>query len=265
MAPGANSGLIGFTGYVGGTLARCHGFEFLYNSANVEDLRGRSFDLLVCAGVPAAKWLANNDPAGDQASLDRLANALSGARAREFILISTIDVYHDTSSGADEDGAIEPARNHPYGRHRYEFECWVARQFAGTRVVRLPALFGAGLKKNALYDLLNDNAVHSINPAGVYQWYPMRRLWNDLATIRRADLTAVNLFTAPIPMLDIIDAFFPGAAVGEEKHPAPSYNLRTKHDCVFGGTGGYVVDAPRVLGEIGRFVADERRRNRVPA
>jgi RmlD substrate binding domain len=264
MAPGAKEGLIGFTGFVGGSLAHSHEFESMYNSTNVEDLHGRSFDLLVCAGVNAAKWLAEKDPEKDRAAIDRLTAALSGAKAREFILISTIDVYDNTSSYMDEDGTIEPAGNHSYGRHRYELERWVMQRFPEARVVRLPALFGKGLKKNALYDLLNNNAVHKINPAGIYQWYPVHRLWGDLTTIRRANLTVVNLFTAPIPMSEIIGAFFVEARVGEQKRPAPTYNLRTKHDLIFGGRDGYIVEAEYVLGEMARFVADERRRNRPP-
>ena len=60
-------------------------------------------------------------------------------------------------------------------------------------------------------------------------------------------------------MSEIIDAFFVEARVGEQKRPAPTYNLRTKHDLIFGGRDGYIVEAEYVLGEMARFVADERR------
>jgi hypothetical protein len=264
-APDGSDGLIGFTGFVGGTLAREHDFAGRYNSANIDDVRGRSFDLLVCAGVSAAKWLANKDPENDRAGIARLTDALAETRAREFVLVSTIDVYPDPASGADEGSAIDAAANHAYGRHRFELERWVVERFPKTRVVRLPALFGAGLKKNALYDLLTDNAVESIIPAGVFQWYPTRRLWSDIEAVRRADLALVNLFTEPVAMSEVIDAFFPGAAAGPEKRPAPAYDLRTRHAELFGARGGgYALDAQTVLGEMARFVAAERR-GAVPA
>jgi hypothetical protein len=257
-------GLIGHTGYVGGTLLKHASFNHLYNSSNIDDIAGREFELVVCAGVSAAKWLANKEPDTDRAGIARLTDALRTVKAQEFILNSTIDVYPDPSIAADEGSAIEPSRNHPYGRHRYELEAWVVEHFPLVRIIRLPALFGQGLRKNVLFDLLNDNAVRNINPAGIYQWYPMRRLWADVVTIRRANLALANLFTAPLPMADIIDAFFADVAVGEQKCPAPRYDLRTKHAPVFGGGGGYALDAEVMLGEMARFVIEERRRARVP-
>ena len=54
-----SSALIGHTGFVGGNLRVARPFDVLVNSANVEELRGKSFDLVVCAGVRAEKWKAN--------------------------------------------------------------------------------------------------------------------------------------------------------------------------------------------------------------
>lgn len=252
-------GLIGHTGFVGGTLARQHAFDACYNSRTVDTLRGQSFDLLVCAGVSAVKWLANKEPEADRAAIRTLTDALAEVRAREFVLISTIDVYPDPGSGADEGAEIDAAGNHAYGRHRYELERWAADRFETTRVVRLPALFGEGLKKNALYDLMRGNAVGSINPAAVFQWYPTRRLWNDIDTARHEDLPVVNLFGAPVAMADVIDAFFPGAPVGPAAQPAPRYDLRTRHAAAFGGRGAYLTSAEETLGEMARYVADDRR------
>jgi hypothetical protein len=35
----------------------------------------------------------------------------------------------------------------------------------------LPALFGKHIKKNIIYDLLNENEIHNINYNSLYQWY----------------------------------------------------------------------------------------------
>ncbi|HEX8125555.1 MAG TPA: hypothetical protein VF548_08240 [Allosphingosinicella sp.] len=257
--PGA-SALIGYTGFVGGTLLRSASFDHLLNSSNVGEMAGRSYDLVVCAGVSAVKWLANKDPDSDKAGIARLTGALKSVEAREFILVSTIDVYPDPSSGADEGAAIDPSANHAYGAHRYQLEEWVKSRFPLVRIVRLPALFGEGLRKNALYDLLNSNATESINPAGEFQWYPTRRLGDDIERIRRADLKLVNLFGAPLAMREAIDAFFPDARTGPAREPAPRYDLRTRHADLFGGSGSYVLDRTATLGEMAGFVAAERRR-----
>jgi hypothetical protein len=254
------SALIGHSGFVGGTLLRAGRFDDLYNSSNIADMVGRSYDLVVCAGVSAAKWLANKDPDKDRADIARLTDVLERVDAREFILISTIDVYPDPASRADETASINPSANHAYGANRYRLEEWVKARFPGTRIVRLPALFGEGLRKNAVYDLLNDNGTSSINPGASFQWYPMRRLAFDIDRVRSADLRLVNLFSEPLAMREVTDAFFPVASLGPETDSAPHYDLRTIHAELFGGRDGYVLDATTALGEMARFVAAERRR-----
>ena len=86
-------GLIGHTGFVGSNLARQTRFDATYNSANIESIAGREFELLVIAGVRAEKWIANRNPDQDKAGIDRLLQALSTARAKQVILISTVDVF----------------------------------------------------------------------------------------------------------------------------------------------------------------------------
>ena len=115
MVSARRTGLIGHTGFVGGTLARAASFDACFNSTNVDALRGQRFDLLVCAGVSAVKWLANKEPEGDRAGIARLTDALAEAEVGELVLISTIDVYPDPSVSGDEAMPIEPARNHAYG------------------------------------------------------------------------------------------------------------------------------------------------------
>ena len=40
--------LIGFSGFVGGTLLKQACFEDLYRSTNIGEIEGKSFDLVVC-------------------------------------------------------------------------------------------------------------------------------------------------------------------------------------------------------------------------
>ena len=256
----SGTALIGYTGFVGGTLHRARPFDAMVNSKTIGDLRGRSFDLVVCAGVPAVKWLANKEPEADRTSIATLTDTLATVQAREFVLISTIDVYLDPGVAADEDHVIDAASNHAYGRHRRELEEWVTTRFPTTRIVRLPALFGDGLKKNVIFDLLHGNLTDAINPASAFQWYPLRRLHDDIERIRSEDLRLVNLFTEPLVTADIVNAFFPGATLGPEKLPAPAYNLRTKYAEMFGGPPGYLLGRTTVLGELAGFIAQERNR-----
>jgi hypothetical protein len=258
MTRTARSALIGHTGFVGGTLAAARPFDVLVNSKTIGELRGQSFDRVICAGVSAVKWLANKDPAADRQGIAGLTSVLEAVTAGEFILISTIDVYAEPGQPANEDTVIDPAANHPYGRHRLEFERWVGERFETVRIVRLPALFGKGLKKNVIFDLLNGNQTEAINPASVFQWYPLRRLADDIDRIREAKLALVNLFPEPLGTRDILAAFFPAASVGEARSPAPHYRLETKYSALFGGPPGYLMDRRSVLGDLADFIAAER-------
>jgi nucleoside-diphosphate-sugar epimerase len=246
--------LIGHTGFVGSNLLGQRPFAALYNSRNIEDIAGRRFDLVVCAGAPAAKWKANQDPRADRDGLARLAAALGRMTADHFVLISTVDVY-GRAVGVDED--CPPSGATPYGAHRLELERFVAERFA-TLVVRLPALFGPGLKKNAVYDLLHDNQVEKIDGRAVFQFYDVRRLWRDVEVARDAGLSLVHLATEPVSVAEVARSAL-GLEWVNELPPRPAfYDLRTKHAALYGGAGGYVCLKDRVLADLADFVRTER-------
>ena len=225
-------------------------------------MSGRRFDEVVCAGVAAAKWIANSVPEADRAAIAALTDVLSQADIGRFVLISTIDVYPDPSMAVDE--AFDPAQhpNHAYGTNRLGLEKWVGLHHPDHLIVRLPALFGPGLKKNALFDLLRNKSLEKINPDGQFQFYPVGRLSADIATAAAADLKLVNLFTEPVAMRSIIERHFPDAAVGRASTAAPRYRLTTRHGRLFGGDDRYVLSSDAVLASLANFVSEERARLR---
>ena len=147
-------GLIGCTGFVGGNLLRQHDFTRQFNSRNIVDSQGATFYTLVCAAAPGSMFEANTAPDKDLRQIKALCRTLAKVRSERFVLISSIAVLADFAGGDDESsGAFQT--DIAYGRHRRLLETFCAEHFAETLIVRLPALFGAGLKKNFLFDLLN--------------------------------------------------------------------------------------------------------------
>jgi hypothetical protein len=147
------TGLIGDTGFVGGTLIRDIPFSRTYNSRSIERIAGERLDTLVCAGAPATMWAANANPKADLDNLQRLTSALSEAKIDRLVLISTIAVFDHASAGYSESNArYETVK--AYGRNRRELELHVLERYNAV-VLRLPALFGRGLKKNFIFDILN--------------------------------------------------------------------------------------------------------------
>jgi nucleoside-diphosphate-sugar epimerase len=231
--------LVGWSGFVGQTLLRQRDFDLKYRSIDIETIRGREVDLLVCAGAPAQKWIADREPDADRARLEALASHLDQVKARRFVLISTVDVFAD-SRGMDEDSDPDAQTPGPYGRNRRWLERWVKERFPGALIVRLPGLVGPGLRKNAVFDLRNDNNLSAIDARGVYQFYPMVNLWADLQTALAAGLRTLHLTAQPVSVAEVAQDGF-GRAFNnriEGREPA-RYDLRTRHAALFGGRGAY--------------------------
>lgn len=248
--------LIGHTGFVGSNLIRQQDFDKLYNSTSIDQIDGDHFTDVVCAGVGAVKWWANQNPDEDRARIDGLIAHLDTITTDNFTLISTIDVYGSPVGVSEADQPVLDGL-HAYGSNRAMLERFVSDRFANHQIVRLPALFGSGLKKNAIYDLMHDNWVQVINGASVFQWYPLERLSADLDLARTRHLGVVNLATEPVSMEEIRASFFPGSVIGTDAAPQAHYDMRTIHDAEFGGMDGYILDKAGVLAAMGRFIASE--------
>jgi dTDP-4-dehydrorhamnose reductase len=251
------SALIGSTGFVGGNLAAAAHYDIEVHRPNVDMLRGGHFDRIVCAGLPAAKWIANQDPRADLANVERLEQVLSTVTAARFVLVSTVDVYPHTID-VDEDTDCARGPSHPYGANRLRFEQFVRARFPAATIVRLPALFGPGLRKNVVYDLLHDNGLDAINTASRFQWFPVTRLASDIATAEAHRIALVNLVTEPVATRTIHERFFSHKRVGAEAGVIAAYDIKTKHAVMLGGRDGYVMRADAVLDALGAYVAVER-------
>ena len=150
--------LVGSTGFVGGNLMAAHRFADVCHSTDIAARYGTAPDLCVYAGVPAAMFLANADPEADLAVMAAARENLRKIAPKKLVLISSIAVYAD-SRGKDESDAPAPDGLPAYGRNRLQLEHWVREDFPDALIVRLPALYGLGLRKNFLFDL------HTITPA----------------------------------------------------------------------------------------------------
>ncbi|PZV05897.1 MAG: hypothetical protein DCF22_24340 [Leptolyngbya sp.] len=252
------TGLIGYTGFVGSNLNRLAPFDASYNTQNIAEIAEQAFETLVCAAPQAKKWWANQHPEEDCALVKQLINHLERTQVERFILISSIDVF-PTVVGVDETFDCASQENHAYGRNRLMLEQFVAAHFPLAHIVRLPGLFGPGLRKNVIFDMLNDNQPEKINPESAFQWYDVMRLWADLQAVVQADLRLVMWATEPVATKEIQARFFPTVAIGAEAGGTAFYDVHTCHGEALGGRGNYILTKEQVLQDIGRFVATEPR------
>ena len=151
--------LVGSTGFVGGNLLAKHTFAAECHSSDITAQYGTRPDLCVYAGVPAAMFLANADPEADLAVMRAARENIRQIAPKRLVLISSIAVLAD-SRGVYEDSPVQDTEGLPaYGKNRLQLERWVREDFPDALIVRLPALYGAGIRKNFLFDL------HTITPA----------------------------------------------------------------------------------------------------
>lgn len=150
--------LVGSTGFVGSNLLATGAFQRAYHSVDVHEGFGQTNDLVVYAGVPAAMFLANQDPQADLEVMKTARENIRRLAPKKLVLISSVCVFAD-SRGKTEADQPESGQLPAYGANRLQLEQWVRQDWADALIVRLPALYGPGLKKNFLYDL------HTITPA----------------------------------------------------------------------------------------------------
>ena len=248
--------LIGYTGFVGSNIYRQAQFDEVYNSKNINDIKGKTFDLVVCAGVPAVKWWANQNPAEDLVVIESLAEIYKSVNAKRFALISTVDVY-PTPINVTEKTEIDLESVCPYGKHRLMLEQSLQGCFEDFHVIRLPGLFGKGLKKNILFDMICGNILEKINLDSAFQWYPLSRIWQDVQTAIDADLSLVNLAVEPVSSRLIKEAFFSRLDVGSDPFPVARYDMKTDYANLFNSKNqDYILTGDEVLTEMANWLTE---------
>ena len=230
--------LVGFSGFVGSTLLRQTSFDARYRSKNIDDIRHREFELVVCAGAPAKKWLANREPKQDWQSISRLIDNLRTIKCNRFVLISTVDVFA-LPIDVDERSEVIESELHAYGLHRRHLEKFVQSHFPEHTILRLPGLVGPGLQKNVIFDFLNDNNLQAVDSRNIFQFYPMVNLWFDIQTTLRARLRLVHLASEPISVSTLATECF-GRKFDNELPACPvTYRMKTAYAQAFGGIPYY--------------------------
>lgn len=230
-----NNALIGYSGFVGSTLLKQTIFSEFFRSTNIHEIEHREFDLVICAGAPAQKWIANKDPQSDRLKIDSLINHIQTIKCKTFVLISTVDVFQSPVQVNEETIVNEDGLN-PYGLHRRLLEKFVINHFSNHLIIRLPGLVGPGLRKNIIYDFLNQNNVNTIESRSIFQFYPMVNLWSDIQLALQAKLSLVHLTAEPISVADVSLLGFGSPFTNILTNSPVRYNFQTNYSKIFGSS-----------------------------
>jgi nucleoside-diphosphate-sugar epimerase len=217
--------IVGASGFVGSVLASLIDANH-FTSANINSLADCALDTVWIAAPSAVKWKANAEPEADFVSVQALHAAVMAAAPRRIVHFSTVDVYGSAqlADGPDESTAPEP--DCAYGANRLWLEKnWVAEQ---VQIVRLPGLFGQGLKKNIIFDLINNRNHQGVSLSSCYQWYYMADMLNLIDELNAADSGTYNVSVEPVETLDMVEQIFPNAKALCLGNSTVRYDMRSR-------------------------------------
>lgn len=246
--------IIGNTGLVGTTLCESINFDLKFNSSNLENFPNIVEDgselYLTC--LPATKWMVNKNVTGDFDNLINILNVIKQKKYSKVILISTIDVYNNSPLKSNEDN-LPLIQSLNYGNNRYLFEV-LCKDYLITdefKIFRLPALFNRHIKKNVLFDLINNNNVEQINSNSMFQWYNLNNLSNDIIRYINEfpEENTFNLFPEPIDSLEIVNLFPHLQNKVSFSENKITYDFTTKFS-----NNGYISTKEDILTEIKEFI-----------
>lgn len=227
--------IIGHTGFVGQYIHRIFPEAHCFNSKNVDELKNQTFDLVFCSGINATKWIANKNPEEDWANISKLIQVLKTITIiNKFILISTIDIYDISNTLCVQNEIIISSQlKEAYGKHRYQIELQLKEYFTKQLlIIRLGALFGFGLKKNILFDIIQKSKI-TYNPKSCFQWYNMQWFKQDLKYIlNQHQIDSINLFCEPLSNEELMSNLKEITNIEEtiSTNSPQIYNIQTIHN-----------------------------------
>ena len=250
--------LIGYTGFVGSNLSDQFTFTDRYNSKNITSIEGKSYDLIVSAGTSSLKWKANQEGETDWKNIQKLIEPLTSVKTKQFVLISTVDVYPVAVQVHEDTHVTESEIPQAYGRNRFRLEEFVRKQFKNATIIRCPQLFGPGLKKNFIYDLIHHNALDFTHKDSLFQWYNIEHVWQDIQIAVKNNVPLINFATEPTRAEEVAEKCAGMAFKTITPNPPLSYNFFSKHAHLYGSVDHYLYHKKHIFREIKKLIKSIR-------
>ncbi len=138
-------------------------------------------------------------------------------------------------------------------------EQFVESNFKDSLIIRLPGLFGKGLKKNFIYDLIHDNCLHLTHRDSVFQFYDMSDLWDHINVCIKMDLKLVNFSPEPVTASELAHQSADCEFTNVTDKPPVYYDMRSLYNHVFHAdpSGEYMYPKQVVFNKIRQFIKQE--------
>lgn len=258
--------LIGYRGFVGSNLSKTIKFQKFFNSENIDKIKLYDFTEVYCAAPHSVKYWANKNPKKDKEIILKLIKNLKEVKCKKFIHISTLDVY-PKNLNLDESYKVYKSKTNNYGENRKLLEKFIITHFKNHLIIRLPALFGINLRKNLMFDLLNNEKIR-VNRNSVFQWYNLEYLGKHIKLLNKTKIKSINLVSEPLSFKELIlflenKKLFSLIKLNFFNSKVLKYNFFTIYASYFRKKGNYIFSKREILNQIYNYVIKYREFNKL--
>ena len=117
----------------------------------------------------------------------------------------------------------------------------------------MPGLFGNYLKKNIIYDLLNNNLVDKkINLLDEYQWFYLNNLKDIFQIISNKEKIILNVATPPISNKELLK-LFNNINIETLEESKIKYNMKSLYS-----SNGYFFSKEQIFNDLKKFIDEYR-------
>nr|WP_317378936.1 NAD-dependent epimerase/dehydratase family protein [uncultured Faecalimonas sp.] len=111
-----------------------------------------------------------------------------------------------------------------------------------------------------LLDELNFSALNFTDSRGIYQFYNLKNLYDDIQTALKNGIKKLNLATEPINIGELHEYITNQPFVNEFATSIPHYDFKSHYSKYFNNHHEYLYDKKTIMSEIATFILDQQKR-----
>lgn len=108
-----------------------------------------------------------------------------------------------------------------------------------------------------IYKKLGFSALNFTDSRGMFQFYPLYRLWGDIEKALDTDLRLLNVATEPISISELYQVLTGKNFTNYLAKEIPKYDFRSIYASLYNGANGYLYNKDEILNEIKKFVQEQ--------
>ncbi len=189
------------------------------------------------------QWVQENDP-------DALIVRLPGLFGRNLKKNFIYDMLHPVPRMLRADKFGELAGKEPVLREYYVPQ---GNGFLRCRPLKPEEEAALG----EIFRSLGFTSLNFTDSRSRFQFYPLKRLWDDIRTALAHGIRLWHAATEPVGAAEVYRAVYGREFVNVTGGVPADYDFRTVHDGLFGGKDGYICGKEEILGELREFVKCE--------